>query len=256
MRWKLLHTPPLRGAENMALDHALLDRARRTGDSVFRIYSWTNPTLSFGRNQSVRGVFEPTRAKNAGVDVVRRPTGGRAVLHHREITYSVSSPVDPDEPLRESYSRINRLLLDGLARLGVRADVAAPLERAPRPVASPCFEVPSAGELVVNGRKLVASAQWRDRDALVQHGSILIEDDQGTVASLASRPIPAAVPAATLRDSLGRSPSVSEVVIALFSAVREIEDPSATNLETDESLHSETAAALKQYDDDAWTWRR
>ena len=240
----------------MALDHALLDRARRTGDTVFRVYSWANPTLSFGRNQSVRGVFEPDRARTAGVDVVRRPTGGRAVLHHREITYSVSSPVDPDEPLRESYSRINRLLVDGLARLGVRADVASPVERAPRPGASPCFEVPSAGELVVNGRKLVASAQWRDRDALVQHGSILIEDDQGTVASLASRPIPAAVAAATLRDSLGRSPSISEVVDALFSAVREVEDSSASDLQPDESLESEIATALEQYDNDAWTWRR
>jgi lipoyl(octanoyl) transferase len=256
MRWKLLHTPPLRGAENMALDHALLDRARRTGEAVFRVYSWANPTLSFGRNQSVRGVFDPDRAKRAGIDVVRRPTGGRAVLHHREITYSVSSPVSPDEPLRESYSRINRLLVDGLARLGVRADVASPVERAPRPGASPCFEVPSAGELVVNGRKLVASAQWRDRDALVQHGSLLIEDDQGTVASLASRPIPSAVPAATLHDSLGRSPAIAEVVTALFSAVRDVEDPSASELGTDDSLESELAAALEQYDNDAWTWRR
>ena len=108
----------------------------------------------------------------------------------------------------------------------------------------------------MNGRKLVASAQWRDRDALVQHGSILIEDDQSTVASLASRPIPAAVPAATLRDSLSRSPSISEVVNALFSAVREIEDPSATHLEIDDSLESETTAALEQYDNDVWTWRR
>ena len=106
----------------------------------------------------------------------------------------------------------------------------------------------------MNGRKLVASAQWRDRDALVQHGSILIEDDQGTVASLAARPIPAAVPAATLRDALGRTPSVDEVVEALFSAVRDLEDPSASDL--DESLESETAVALEQYDDDAWTWRR
>ena len=108
----------------------------------------------------------------------------------------------------------------------------------------------------MNGRKLVASAQWRDRDALVQHGSILIEDDQGTVASLASRPIPSAVPAATLRDSLGRSPAISEVVMALFSAVRDVEDPSASELGTDDSLESELAAALEQYDNDAWTWRR
>ena len=255
MRWKLLYTPPLRGAENMALDHALLERARRTGESVFRVYTWSVPTLSFGRNQSVRGVFNPDRARTAGVDVVRRPTGGRAVLHDREITYSVSAPVDPSEPLRESYSRINRLLLDGLARLGVRAGVATPVDRTPRPGAAPCFEVPSAGELVVNGRKLVASAQWRDRDALVQHGSILIEDDQSTVASLAARPIPAAVPAATLRDALGRAPSITDVVDALFAAVRHTEDSSANNL-NDESLTTETASALKQYADDEWTWRR
>ena len=117
--------------------------------------------------------------------MVRRPTGGRALLHHREITYSVTAPVSTRDSLRESYARINRLLVDGLTRLGVAVEVATPRERALPPSAAPCFERPAAGELVVNGRKLVGSAQWRDEGAMLQHGSILVEDDQPLVSALA-----------------------------------------------------------------------
>src|SRR5512143_3038322 len=110
MHWSLLLTPPLSGAENMALDEALLERAAATGGAVFRVYSWAEPTLSFGRNQSVRGTYDASRARERGVAVVRRPTGGRSLLHHREVTYSVTAPATFLGSFRESYARINRLL--------------------------------------------------------------------------------------------------------------------------------------------------
>ncbi|HMI47688.1 MAG TPA: hypothetical protein VK481_03375, partial [Gemmatimonadaceae bacterium] len=94
----------------MARDTALQARAARTGETVFSIYSWSHPTLSFGRNQPASGRYDLAKIHDAGIDVVRRPTGGRAILHHREITYSVTAPVKDAPPLRETYSRINQIL--------------------------------------------------------------------------------------------------------------------------------------------------
>lgn len=256
MNWMLLRTPPLGGAANMALDEALMERAHRTGESVFRVYTWAEPTLSFGRNQTAAGIYDATAAHERGVTVVRRLTGGRALLHHREVTYSVTAPLANASSLRESYARINRLLVYGLRRLGVAVEVAAPRDRAIAPTASPCFERPAAGELVVGGRKLVGSAQWRDDGAMLQHGSILIEDDQALVSELACTGVPAPQPAATLAASLGRVPSADEVAVALFDAVRSLECERATEIELDSTVDAAMRRTLDRYLDDRWTWRR
>src|SRR6266566_6444797 len=178
--WRLLIVAPRSGAENMARDSALQARAARTGETVFSIYSWLRPTLSFGRHQPATGLYDIEKIRSANVDVVRRPTGGRAILHDHEVTYSVTAPLMDAAPLRQTYSRINSILLDGLARLGVGVELASPRERAPAPTMRPCFELPGEGELVARGRKLVGSAQWRDEGAVLQHGSILVEDDQSS----------------------------------------------------------------------------
>lgn len=255
MDWTLLRTPPLGGPENMAVDEILLERAARTGEAVFRVYSWAEPTLSFGRNQTAAAVYDASLARDRGVRVVRRLTGGRALLHHREVTYSVTAPLASTASLRESYARINRLLVYGLRRLGVAVEVAAPRDRAMAPSASPCFERPAAGELVVNGRKLVGSAQWRDGIAMLQHGSILIEDDQPLVSELASAPVPGPQPAATLVASLGRVPSFDEVALALFDAVRSLECEDAAEMDMNPTVR-DASRALGRYLDDGWTWRR
>jgi lipoate-protein ligase A len=255
MHWSLLLTPPLTGAENMALDEALLERASASGSAVMRVYTWSEPTISFGRNQAARGTYDPGRARARGIAVVRRPTGGRSLLHHREITYSVTAPAHLAGSLRESYARINRLLVGGLRRLGVSVDVAVRRERALPPSAAPCFERPAAGELVVDGRKLVGSAQWRDQGAMLQHGSILVEDDQPLVSSLADD-VALPPPAATLAAALRRAPSVDEVARALFDTVREIESVDADELQIDSALESAQARLVTRYVDDCWTWRR
>src|SRR6185503_12044219 len=119
--WRLIVTPPAGGAENMALDEALMERARETNEWVLRVYSWSTPTISLGRNQSARGRYDLERIGQLGFGVVRRPTGGRAILHHREITYSVTAPAEEAGDLRQSYDRINQLLLHALNSLGVHA---------------------------------------------------------------------------------------------------------------------------------------
>ena len=257
MRWRVLTTAPLSGAENMALDEALLARAHDTGEAVLRIYGWRRATLSFGRNQVAAGRYDARRAADMGIEFVRRPTGGRAVLHHREVTYSVTAPVAALGGLRESYGRINRLLIVGLGTLGADVAEVAPAGRAaPRPVAAPCFETPVSGELVAGGRKLVGSAQWRDRGALLQHGSILIDDDQALASALLVSPRPATPAPATLRALLGRAPEPAEVAAALAAAIRSVECAEAVPLSTDDALRAATRAAVTRYQADAWTWRR
>ena len=120
-RWRLLLAPGRSGAENMARDTALMERAQATGETVFSAYSWAAPTLSLGRNQTAKGRYNLDEIRRRGIDVVRRPTGGRALLHHHEITYSVTAPITDDESLRNSYERINRILIAGLERRGVFA---------------------------------------------------------------------------------------------------------------------------------------
>ena len=239
------------GADNMALDEALMARAARTGEAVLRIYGWSRPTLSLGRNQTARGKYDLALARERGVEFVRRPTGGRAVLHHREVTYSVTAPAALLGSLRESYTSINRLLLEGLRRLGVDASEADPAGVAPRPGVAPCFVVPVKGEIVAGGRKLVGSAQVRENDTLLQHGSVLVDDDQALASALLAVPVPAPPPPATLRSLLGRAPSLEEVAGALSAAL-----PRAEPLEMDAALADATRSASRRYRDPEWTWRR
>jgi lipoate-protein ligase A len=240
----------------MALDEALMERARATGEWVVRVYSWRTPTISLGRNQSARGRYDLERIKQLSLAVVRRPTGGRAILHHREITYSVTAPSADAGDLRQSYDRINRLLLEALRSLGVNAAVAIPAKRAASPGMAPCFDEPAAGELTVDGRKLAGSAQWRADGALLQHGSILIEDDQSLLSTLSVDEGPVVPVPATLFETLGRAPSVDDISRALGEAIRMVEGIRATELTIDEFLRARAAALVVRYVDNAWTWRR
>ncbi len=256
MKWRLMLAPARSGCINMARDEGLMDRARQTGEAVLSVYSWERPTLSLGRNQSARNVYDLDAIERGNMDVVRRPTGGRALLHHREVTYSVTAPLSSGDSLGASYRRINALLIDALGSMGVvarEADTAGP---ATKPGDTPCFAEPSPGELVWEGQKLVGSAQVREDEALLQHGSILVGDDQALIASISITP-PATdvVRAATLTRALGRSPGVDEVAEALFRSVIGNEDASATVLDEAET-RALTERHLDKYASDWWTWRR
>ena len=256
MKWRLMLVPPRSGAENMARDTGLMGRARDTGESVLSVYSWTRPTLSFGRNQTASGKYDLDAITSRGMDVVRRPTGGRALLHDHEVTYSVTAPISADESLNESYERINGLLLEALFSLGIQARVAAAASPALPPGEIPCFAEPSKGELINEGRKLVGSAQVREQGALLQHGSILVEDDQPLIAQVSLAPPAAdAAPAATLSAALGRVPEVAEVAEALFAAVIWSEDAGARRLH-ESDVAEFTARHIDKYRSEWWTWRR
>ena len=259
-RWRLFDTGAHDGAWNMACDLALMERARRTGESVFRVYAWSRPTLSFGRHELARRQYDAQALRAAGIDVVRRPTGGRALLHDHEVTYSITAPVVPGETLAESVHRFNALLLHALHALGVPA-ITATSPRTLRPEGAACFAVPAPGELTLGGRKLVGSAQVRREGALLQHGSILLDDDQGRIAAFATGPYLASADAASLHEALGDAATYETVCAALLRAAGGGADDGMMAelvLPMDESAFDRRVLddALAHFRDDAWTWRR
>jgi lipoate-protein ligase A len=242
----------------MAVDESLMAAARR-GRVTFRLYGWNPGCLSFGRNQTARGRYDGERALRRGFDVVRRPTGGRSVFHHREITYSVTAPAEAWGGLGDAYLKINRALAAGLRELGAPADVVSQKAGAgsPRPTVRACFRDPLPGEVVAGGRKLIGSAQWRDGEALLQHGSLLLHNDQSIVEELRiGGPGSVEVPASGLADLLDPLPGPADIADALIGAfARELEmEATREDLSPDEAQNAR--AIQDKYSDDTWTWRR
>ena len=177
--WRFMHSGRGEPGLNMALDEALLlTHEAAGGPPILRVYGWQTPTLSLGYAQNVAREVAVDACQAHGVSIVRRPTGGRAVLHHHEVTYSVIMPTALDGEalsLSEHYRRIGLALQQAFQSLGLPVHLARPPARAipPRtPVSPACFAALSRYELSVEGGKLVGSAQKRLRQALLQHGSI------------------------------------------------------------------------------------
>jgi lipoate-protein ligase A len=258
----------------MATDATLLASVRDGAAPALRLYRWAPPCLSFGRNQPARGLYDADRARDLGIDVVRRPTGGLAVLHDDELTYSVAVPAAVMGGPRATYLAINILLVAALRRLGVPADIAGgsappvPLAAAPHP---PCFEMPAAAEVVADGRKLVGSAQRTEDGTVLQHGSILLAGDQRRVLSLrADRAVAAtsrsgrvpleqeigAAGHATLAEVLGRAPGWAELADAVTAAFQYDGGIPLAPATLSPVERSYANAVIPRYEDDAWTWRR
>lgn len=254
MLWHFVTTPAGGGDFNMAFDEALMRRAA-SGVAVFRVYGWSSPTLSLGRNQRARGLYNLAAAGAMGVGIVRRPTGGRALLHHREITYSAVLPARDAADARAAYDFINGVLVAALRRLGIDVGLATRARALP-PGPRPCFDVPAEREIVHAGRKLVGSAQWRRGGALLQHGSILVGDDQPLIARLMFTPDDANPVAATLSEALGREPAAGEVSDVLRAALCAASGDALHAFEPDDVLLGEIDRLSRTYRDDRWTWRR
>jgi lipoyl(octanoyl) transferase len=262
------------GARNMAVDHTLFESVRAGAQPALRLYRWRPACLSFGRNQHVRGLYHEAAVRAAGYDVVRRPTGGLAVLHDRELTYCVLAPLGLFGGARSAYHAINRSLVHALRLLGVDAAVAAGGSRRDprRDAAVPCFQEPAAGEVVARGGKLVGSAQRCERRTLLQHGSILLDGTQHEVRRLATAAeamgVAAAAPAGrapargaavrgavALRDLLGRVPAPAALIEACIAG---FEHECGISLAPDSLTPAETARVAEleyTYTARAWTWR-
>lgn len=173
--WRLLITDPAPGPWNMAVDEAV---ARGAADGLspttLRFYQWQPGAVSLGRHQPLADI-DRGQVERLGYGLVRRPTGGRAILHIDELTYSIAGRAE-DEALQgavlDSYNRLSEGLVLGLRRLGLEAAKAPATNRAGPDVSPVCFEVPSAYEIIVGPHKIMGSAQSRRGGYVLQHGSL------------------------------------------------------------------------------------
>ncbi|MFJ8066710.1 biotin/lipoate A/B protein ligase family protein [Psychrobacillus sp. NPDC096426] len=186
-KWYFINSGPCSPSYNMALDEALLDwHSEGLIPPIVRFYQWNPATLSIGYFQSVDKEIDMDAVKKLGLGFVRRPTGGRGVLHEHELTYSVIVTESyPDMPatVTEAYRVISEGLLIGFQNLGLEAYFSVPDTEEKRldlkkPKSAVCFDAPSWYELVVEGKKVAGSAQTRQKGVILQHGAILLDLDE------------------------------------------------------------------------------
>ncbi len=234
-RWRLLVTRGLRGSLNMAIDHVLAATAKPGSSPVLRLYDWNPPAISLGFHQRASDI-DLSRARDCGIDVVRRPTGGRAVLHAEELTYSLVVPAGPSSfspRPHQVYQTASHCFRRALALLGLPAELETS-ERGQSPPARsvggiPCFAASARHELKLHGKKILGSAQRRYPGAVLQHGSLLLgpahlkltsflslgEEEKRRLHELLR------LRTACLQEAVGRSFSFEEVATAVVTAFRE-----------------------------------
>jgi len=186
-RWTLFDDEAMSGAENMARDEFLLARLESGGGApAFRLYSFSPPALTLGFHQDPARVLDLDAVREDGVDLVRRITGGRALLHDGELTYCIAWPLGDGGlggGLQETFIRISQAIVDALVALGVDAELASGRSYGREPgMVSPCLVSTSRHEVAIGGRKIVGSAQRRTKKAVLQHGSILLTDASTRIA--------------------------------------------------------------------------
>jgi len=269
--WRLLMPHPLAhdGATNMAIDEAVLSCVA-TGASppTLRFFAWDPPCVSIGYAQSMRDAVDLDACRRDGVTWVRRPTGGRAILHTDELTYSIAVPAT-EKRVRggvvASYRRLSRGLLAGLRLLGLQVAQAEAMQDKPAEPSAACFDVPSHYEITARGKKLLGSAQVRRHKAVLQHGALPLTGDvtrlvgylrlpDGDRAALRAELGRRAI---TLEEALGRAVPVSEVAQALAQGFAE-----ALNLHLEPGpLTGQEQALARQlreekYAADGWNFQR
>lgn len=253
--WRLIHSGHLSGPANMAIDEAILRGVAQGGRPTLRFYGWEPPAISVGVFQDLENEIDLVMCKSLGIDVVRRPTGGRAVLHDVEVTYSLILPEESGiipKGITESYRAVSEGIVRGLASLGLDAKMVslrrkgdkAPSTQAPRSgryvitveapdqgsASAACFDSPSWYEVTVGGKKIVGSAQMRRMGVLLQHGSIPLELDAEKFFACLKFPSRESrkrakaaflARATSVREELGRDVSFIEVSEAIAQGLKE-----------------------------------
>lgn len=173
------------GQENMDIDSMLLEQAiKNKANPILRLYGWAKPSLSIGRNQSVAGINKEFCKKNH-VEIVRRPTGGRAVLHDNELTYSFvcsSDFLENGDSVISSYKEISGALVLGFNKLGI--DLEFPENKKTCTKNNYCMALSTGADLSYKGKKLIGSAQCRKQGYILQHGSIILDIDNELVSNI------------------------------------------------------------------------
>lgn len=267
-KWRLLDTGYAGGYWNMAVDEAiLLEHAAGNVPPTLRFYAWQPPTVTIGYFQDMRREIDVEACQKAGFHYVRRLTGGRAILHDVELTYSIvareDNPVVSGTVL-ESYLKISRGIVAGLAKLGIQAEIASHVKKEKGTAA--CFDSPSWYEIVFEGRKLVGSAQTRKHGVILQHGSIPLSLDaeklfsvlkfsnEGLRAKLAEK---FKSQACAVNEVLGREVTYSQAVEAFTTGFAQ---GLGVSLEQQNLTPAEQELAQKlereKYNTEAWNFKR
>jgi lipoyl(octanoyl) transferase len=283
--WRLLIDPPANGATNMARDEAILSsHVAGAAQPTLRLYRWSPASLSLGRFQRA-GAINRAACVHAGVAIVRRPSGGRALLHDAELTYAIIARADyalfGDQSILATYRQISLALLAGLRRLGVAAELttATTDHRPPttdhqpttligneatsrrwsvagRRLSAACFDTPAAYELTVAGRKLVGSAQMRRAGSILQHGAIPLAPHVDRLAALLhNSPHDLGTKMIALDQAAGRRiefDELADALIAGFRAAWGIHFECGTLSEHEQ--REEQRLIAEKYADDRWTY--
>jgi lipoate-protein ligase A len=188
--WRWVSDGMRTAEENMAIDSALLAECEQGRiPPTVRLYGWSQPAITIGYSQNAEAELDLERCRELGIALVRRPTGGRALLHTNELTYAVVAPVSLppfNRGLKATFQAVSEALLAGLQGLGVQGDLNTNKQRsAPGVMRSPsCFASLNHCEITVDGKKLIGSAQKRTSKAFLQHGSLVIESDHALFTSV------------------------------------------------------------------------
>lgn len=185
IRWRYIDDSPTHGSLNMATDFALLMACNEgITPPTLRLYGWNQPTLSIGYSRNGENIIDLARCRQQDVSVVRRPTGGRILFHHKELTYCIVAPSDhPSFPngIRQTYQAISQILTDCLNQLDLKGNAIVSLkpqfEKQGKVKSKACFAFSNRFEVMVDGKKVVGSAQRRLNKAFLQHGSIMLHFD-------------------------------------------------------------------------------
>lgn len=274
-KWMFINSGPQSASYNMAMDDALLElHSKGRIPPVVRFYEWSPASLSIGYFQKAEEAVDMEKVKEMGLGFVRRPTGGRAVLHDRELTYSIivsESHPDMPETVTEAYRVISAGLLEGFRNLGLQAEFAIPATREERnalkqPRSAVCFDAPSWYELVVEGRKAAGSAQTRQKGVILQHGAIPVSMDLDKLVSVFNfktedhrRRMKEKLEkkAVSIEELSGRSVKMTEVAEAFRSGFENALDIELIQREPDkEILELVRRLEEEKYSNDSWNFKK
>ena len=259
--WGLLIDPaPRSGPANMAVDEYLFACLSKEPGTTVRFYGWERPTASLGYSQVAAKVLDLAYCRQNGIDVVRRITGGKLVLHWREITYSVASSDTEafSTALAESYRRISLGLIRGLEKMGLLARLAGPAPSSYSRGNMPCFAYPARDEIEIDGRKIIGSAQKRVGGRFLQHGSIPLQDDEGLLRGISiSREEEVELRRISISEALGHNVDRDWAIDCLARGMAGYFgvwfEPLALDAAAEEAIRR---LRINRYEDDDWTLGR
>jgi lipoyl(octanoyl) transferase len=251
---------PLRGSLNMAVDEYLFARARKVDETFLRFYRWEKPTASLSYGQEAARAVDLDFCRANGIDIVRRMTGGKVILHLRELTYSLaSSDTETFTPtLQDSYQLISLALIKSLALMGLSARLAPASPPTYVRETMPCFAFLARGEVEIGGRKIIGSAQKRTRASFIQHGSVPLDKDETLLKAVARFDAEdTGIRMTSLSEALGRPVAFDWAASRFSQGFSKFFGVKLEPLSLDEKAWQVIAGIeAERYGNDAWTLKR